>query len=82
MLDDVLQKIDEAQVDPALPRRVKTTLTHVKDELKKIKKESPDWNVKVTTLVYELEGVSSDVNIPMHAKTFIWNIISDLEALT
>ena len=37
--------------------------------------------MKVTAAIYGIEEVSNDINIPMQAKTTLWSIISDLEAL-
>jgi uncharacterized protein (UPF0147 family) len=38
-------------------------------------------SMRITTAIYGIEEVSGDINIPMHAKTQLWDIISDLEAL-
>ncbi len=77
-LSDVITKIEETLQNCSMPRRVKGTLTHVKEELMK---DNPELAVRATTAVYELDEVANDINIPMHAKTVLWDIISDLEAL-
>ncbi len=77
-LDDVITRIEETSQDYSMPKRVKTTLKHVNEELKK---DSKDLAVKITTVIYEIEEVANDINLPMHAKTILWNIISDLESL-
>ena len=75
---DVVDKIDDALGDYSLPRRIKTTLANVKAELLK---EGGDNAIRITTAVYMIDEVANDVNIPMHVKTMLWDIISDLEAL-
>ncbi len=77
-LDDVITRIDETSQDYSMPKRVKNTMKHVSEELKK---DSQDLAVKITTVIYEIEDVANDINLPMHAKTILWNIISDLESL-
>ena len=77
-LDKVLGKIEETSQDYSMPRRVKTVLKKVGDDLKK---NDEDFAMRVTTAIYGIEEVASDINIPMHAKTTLWDIISDLESL-
>lgn len=77
-LDDVIAKMEENVNDYSMPRRVKVTLARVKEDLKK---DEQDIAVRVTSAIYELEDIVNDVNISMHAKTALWDIISDLEAL-
>lgn len=77
-LDDVITKIDENLQYSSMPKRVKNTLKRVSEELKK---KDLDFAVKITTGIYEIEEVANDINLPMHAKTMLWDIISDLEAL-
>ncbi len=77
-LKKVIEKIDETSQDYFMPRRVKIILKKVGEELKR---EDQDLAVRITSAVYRIEEVSNDVNIPMHAKTALWDIISDLEAL-
>lgn len=77
-VNEIATKIDETLKDYSVPRRVKEALGRVSKELLNNDK---DKIVKITSAVYELEEISNDVNIPMHAKTILWDIISDLEAL-
>lgn len=77
-LKKVIEKIDETSQDYFMPRRVKIILKKVGEELKR---EDQDLAVRITSAVYRIEEVSNDINIPMHAKTALWDIISDLEAL-
>jgi uncharacterized protein (UPF0147 family) len=77
-LDTVLEKIEETTQDYSMPRRVKAVLKRVGDDLRK---NDQDIAMKVTAAIYGIEEVSNDINIPMQAKTTLWSIISDLEAL-
>jgi uncharacterized protein (UPF0147 family) len=75
---DVLNKIDDVLADYSMPRRVKGVLTQIKTDLGK---SGQEVDVVVTSAIYTLDEITNDVNISMHAKTIIWDIISDLEAL-
>ncbi len=77
-LQGVIEKIDETSKDYSMPGRVRNTLKRVSEELKM---EDQDFAVRITTAVYEIDEVINDINIPMHAKTALWDIISDLEAI-
>jgi uncharacterized protein (UPF0147 family) len=77
-LESVIGKIEETSEDYSMPGRVRNTLKRVSKELKN---EDQDLAVRVTTAVYEIDEIINDINIPMHAKTTLWDIISDLEAI-
>ena len=74
----VISKIDEVLADYSIPKRIKAVLNQIKSDLGK---DRNDIDVVITSSIYALDEITSDVNIPMHAKTTIWNIISELEAL-
>lgn len=77
-LETVLIKMEETSQDSSMPRRVKIVVKRVSEELKI---DNNDVSMRITTAIYGIEEVASDINIPMHAKTALWDIISDLEAL-
>jgi len=77
-LEKVLGKIEETSQDYSMPRRVKIVLKKVGDDLKR---NNEDFSMRVTIAIYGIEEVANDINIPMHAKTTLWDIISDLESL-
>jgi uncharacterized protein (UPF0147 family) len=77
-LKEVLEKIDEIINDHTMPKRVKTVLASIKEDLVK---GNQDQAVRVTSAIYTIDEIVNDVNIPMHTKTALWNIVSDLEAL-
>ena len=43
--------------------------------------EKEDLGMKVSSVQYLLDEISNDRNLPMHARTIIWNIASDLETI-
>jgi uncharacterized protein (UPF0147 family) len=74
----VISKIDEVLADYSMPKRIKLVLSQIKSDLGKNQK---DVDVAITTSIYTLDEITNDVNVPMHSKTVIWDIISELEAL-
>ncbi|MBM3308851.1 MAG: hypothetical protein FJY77_01225 [Candidatus Altiarchaeales archaeon] len=77
-VDVLSSRLDEAIKDPAIPKRVKVILEKVKVEVRDKKK---DADISLTTAIYELDEIVNDVNIPMHSKTVIWDLIGSLESL-
>ena len=91
----VIEKIDDLIEDHSMPKRIKVVLEKIGKELKndianpeicnKSRTEGSslgqDVAVRVTSAIYELEDITNDINIPMHAKTALWDLVSDLEAI-
>lgn len=74
----IFEKIDDILEDYSMPKRIKNVLAKIKVDLGK---DVKNRDVAITTAIYALDEVTNDVNIPMHVKTSIWDIISDLESL-
>jgi hypothetical protein len=64
--------------DMSVPRNVKRAMEDAKRRLK----EKEDPVVRAGGAIYSLEGLSEDVNLPPHARTQIWQILSALESIT
>ena len=77
-VDGIFTKIDDIVDDFSIPKRVKSALAQIKVDLQK---DNSEKDVVITSSIYILDEITNDVNISMHAKTVIWDIISDLESL-
>ena len=55
---------------------MRTSITNAKEKLK-----DPDFAAGVSGAIYALDEVSNDINLPMHGRTMIWNILSELESM-
>jgi len=76
-INEVAEIIDAVASDTSIPRNIRKTLTDARERL--LSNDEP--NVKVSAAIYLIESVSDDVNMPAHARTQIWTIISALESL-
>ncbi|MDY6985203.1 MAG: UPF0147 family protein [Candidatus Thermoplasmatota archaeon] len=64
--------------DYSLPRNVKRAA----DEIRKIlQDESRPIDLKKADALEILDNLANDPNVPLHARTAIWNIIGAVEAL-
>ncbi|HDN83164.1 MAG TPA: hypothetical protein ENG50_02235 [Candidatus Altiarchaeales archaeon] len=78
-LEELINKIEQASNDHRIPQRIRNVLKRISKDLKS---DPKDLSVKITSAVYELDDILEDINIPMHAKTVLWDIISDLEEIS
>ncbi|ODS43005.1 MAG: hypothetical protein MSIBF_07095 [Candidatus Altiarchaeales archaeon IMC4] len=74
--DDIISRIDLVLENCSTPRSVRGVLEKVKRDIQK----DNDPDITITSAIYELETVANNVNLQMHVKTMIWDIISALEA--
>ena len=44
-------------------------------------KEDEEPTIRASTVISILDEISNDPNIPIHARTLIWNVLSELESV-
>ncbi len=71
----IVSLIDSLVNDFSVPRNVRAALQTARDKLEK----AEDLAQGISGAIYALDEVSNDINLPMHARTMIWNILSELE---
>ncbi len=76
-LERLIPLLDMLVNDNSVPRNVRTKMSAAKDRLQ----GNDEFSTKVSYAVYALDEVSNDINLPMHARTLVWNLLSELEAL-
>ncbi len=77
-LNDVLEILERIIHDDTVPRNVRRTAGEIKEDLL----QGGDIPLKAATAISTLEELSSDPNLPMHVRTMIWNLVSNLERLS
>lgn len=73
---DVLSRIKD---DDTVPRNIRRSADSVKNILTDTR-ESPA--VRAASSISILDEISNDPNIPLHTRTLIWNIASQLETIS
>ena len=74
-VNQILQHIME---DTSVPRNIRRAAEESKDTLAK---EDEEPTIRASTVISILDEISNDPNIPIHARTLIWNILSELESV-
>ena len=72
---EILSRIVE---DTSIPRNIRRAAENAKNILLD---EKQPLDSRIGSVLYILEEMSNDRNLPMHARTLIWNISSLLESL-
>jgi len=73
---EIIELIDNVSSDTSVPKNIRRALVEAKERLK----GNDELSTKVSSAVYSIEAVSEDINMPMHARTQIWAILSALES--
>lgn len=77
-LNQVMDVLDQLAEDTSVPRNIRRGATQAKDILLN---ESEALDVRTASAVFILDELANDPNIPLHGRTLIWNIISQLETI-
>ncbi|MEM2086574.1 MAG: UPF0147 family protein [Archaeoglobaceae archaeon] len=76
--ESVLNTLDRLIQDDTVPRSVRKVASDIKEKLLSTKKVS----VEAASAITVLEDISADPNLPMHVRTMIWNLASQLERIS
>jgi uncharacterized protein (UPF0147 family) len=77
-LKQIMEVLDQLAEDTSVPRNIRRGATEAKDRLSN-KREALD--IRSASAVMILDELANDPNIPLHGRTLIWNIISQLETV-
>ena len=77
-LKQVMDVLDQIAEDTSVPRNIRRGSAEAKARLAK-KNEALD--LRVTSAIMIMDDLANDPNIPLHGRTLIWNVISQLETV-
>lgn len=77
-LKQIMDVLDQLAEDTSVPRNIRRGAADAKDRLTN-KNEALD--IRSASAVMILDELANDPNIPLHGRTLIWNIISQLETV-
>ncbi len=80
-LDEKITRINEQMDvllnDMSVPKNVRGIVSQAKEKLN----NGEDSGVRIFSAIYNLDSVSNDINLPLQARTVIWNVLSMLESI-
>ncbi len=77
-LTQVIDVLDQLSGDTSVPRNIRRGAADAKTRL--LKTNEP-LDVRVAGAISIMDDLANDPNIPLHGRTLIWNIISQLETV-
>jgi uncharacterized protein (UPF0147 family) len=77
-LKELSEYMDEILKDNSVPRNVKKMISEAKQ---KVDEGKEDLIVRLSSAIYMLDEISSDINMQPYTRTEIWNLISALESI-
>jgi uncharacterized protein len=77
-IDRAVRSLSELADDASVPRNVRRGALAARDDLAKA---TVPMDVRLAGAVYALDDLANDPNLPVHGRTTIWSIISNLESL-
>ena len=75
-LQQIITVLEQLMEDTSVPRNIRRGATECKDRLLN---KSEALDVRTASAIFVLDELANDPNIPLHGRTLIWNIISQLE---
>ncbi|MBM4236924.1 MAG: UPF0147 family protein [Euryarchaeota archaeon] len=77
-LKQVIDVLDQLAEDTSVPRNIRRGATEAKERLLQ---QNEALDVRAASAIFILDELANDPNIPLHGRTLIWNIISQLETV-
>lgn len=74
-VSEILEFISE---NNSVPRNIREAAS---ESNKLLNDEEQDQSVKISTVLGKLDDISNDPNIPVQARTLIWEVLSKLESI-
>lgn len=78
VIDEVSEILEYITENNTIPRNIREAAFESNELLKN---EEQDESVKISTVLTNLDEISNDPNIPVHARTLIWEVLSKLESI-
>ncbi len=77
-IEEVCEILEFITNENSVPRNIREAASESSELLKN---EDEDQSVRISTVLGKLDEISNDPNIPVHARTLIWEVLSKLEAI-
>jgi uncharacterized protein (UPF0147 family) len=76
LIEEILMEIEFLNEDNSLPKNLKMLINNIEERLNK---KCDD--VEISSILYELEDLTNNTNLPQFCRSAAWSLISKLEIL-
>ncbi len=73
-----IEMLEQIAEDNSIPRNIRKGATEAKERLMN---EKEPLDVRASSAIFIMDELANDQNLPLHGRTVVWNIMSQLEAL-
>lgn len=77
-LKQILDVLGQLAEDTSVPRNIRRGALNARELLLN---EDDALDVRAASAIFILDELANDPNIPLHGRTLIWNVISQLETV-
>lgn len=82
MANEIFEEVSEILTfimeNNTVPRNIRRA---AEESIEILSNEEEDETVRASAVIVILDNISNDPNIPVHARTLIWEILSKLESI-
>jgi len=78
IIEEVCDMLEYIGENTTVPRNIREVAVNTIELLEDDKMEE---SIKINTAIGNLDNISNDPNIPLHARTMVWEILSKLESI-
>jgi uncharacterized protein (UPF0147 family) len=76
-IKEISETVGNLVSDTTIPKNIRKALSEAKGRLD----SNDEKSVKISAAIYLIESITEDINMPAHARTQIWAVMSALETL-
>ncbi len=73
-----IELLEQIAEDTSIPRNIRRGAAEVKERLMN---ENEPLDVRASSVIFIMDELANDQNLPLHGRTIVWNIMSQLEAI-
>ena len=73
-----MELLDQIADDNSIPRNIRRGAAEAKE---KLLNDKEPLDVRASNVIFIMDELANDQNLPMHGRTVVWNILSQLEAI-
>ena len=77
-IEEVCDMLEYIAENNTVPRNIREVASSSSELLQNDEMED---SIKINTAIGNLDNISNDPNIPLHARTMVWEILSKLESI-
>ena len=78
VLKGIISALDQIAEDTSIPRNIRRGIREAKEQLFN---NSVPLDLRISSAMSILDELANDPNIPLHGRTLIWNILTQLETI-